>query len=934
VKATNSIVASWDLVIGPPSPRPSPPGEGARITRQIRFGHQSPRSLPQSARLEIPNSENAEGDGRSVRSAPIALPLLGERAGVRAGVFSRCFLHLLASVSIFGLCNQTQAAVVSKPTSSQTEFFENKIRPVLSKHCYKCHSAEATKLKGGLLLDTREGVLKGGDTGPAIVFGDPEKSLLIKAVRYTDPDLQMPPKGEKLSDAQVADLVAWVKMGAPDPRTGTAAAKKVNPMDHWAFRPVVKPVVPVFSRSVSSVQSSGSTPSLNTASLNTEYSNPIDAFILARLDEQGMKLSPPADKRTLIRRVYFDLIGLPPTPEEVQAFLAENSPDAFAKVVDHLLALPQYGERWGRHWLDVARYSDTKGEIRRLRDTPLYPFAWTYRDYVIKALNDDKPYDRFILEQIAADKLRLPKGDPTIAALGFLTLGERFQNNENDIINDRIDVVTKGFLGLTVSCARCHDHMFDPIPTKDYYSLRGIFESSHEPKIAPLIGGDPTVNPEYADYYTQRTNLQYQLDALQPKIRRGNQQANREILRERIELQNKIDALELTHPAAPPRAHVMADDPVPKDSPVFIRGEAENKGPAVPRQFLECLSGPNRKPFTIGSGRIELANAIASKSNPLTARVMVNRIWQHHFSEGIVATPDDFGTMGAAPSHPELLDYLASHFMENKWSVKAMHRLILTSRTWQQSSDNNPRFAQRDPFNRLLWRQNLRRLEFEPVRDSLLAIGGKLDTNVYGKSVPLALPKGRNFRAALILEPSRRPVDVGYTTRRTVYGYIDRSDLPEVFNHFDFANPDMENGKRHETTVPQQALYLMNSPLVVEQARNVVSRTDVSACKTDEDKIKRLYEIIYQRLPRAEELKLGLEFLDEAATPADAAPSSAASEPIRLGKGKGKFQDQMRAKREAFITARKAGVRDMKPLDAWAEYAHALLLANEASFVN
>ncbi len=823
------------------------------------------------------------------------------------------------------------AASDPKLTASQTEFFENKIRPVLSKHCYKCHSAEATKVKGGLLLDSRAGVLKGGDSGPAIVPGDAEKSLLIKSVRYTDPDLQMPPKGEKLSDAQIADLVSWVKMGAPDPRTEKAEAAKVKAQgsDHWAFKPVTKPSVPVISK-----QSSGSERPLNTDSLITDYSNPIDSFIVAKLDEQGMKLSPQADQRTLIRRVYYDLIGLPPTPEEVQAFIADNSTDAFSKVVEKLLAMPQYGERWGRHWLDVARYSDTKGEIKRQRDTPLYPFAWTYRDYVIKSFNEDKPYDRFIIEQIAADKLPLAKGDPALAALGFLTLGERFQGNENDIINDRIDVVTKGFLGLTVSCARCHDHSFDPIPTADYYSLRGIFASSHEPKVAPLIGGDPTRDPDYADYYTQRTNLQYQFDALLPKIRRGNQQANKEILRERIELQNKIDALELTHPGAPARAHVLLDNPKPKDSPVFVRGEAENKGPAVPRQFLECLSGPNRKPFTIGSGRIELANAIASKNNPLTARVMVNRIWRQHFGAGLVTTPDDFGTMGSGASHPELLDYLSSYFMEHGWSVKQMHRLILSSKTWQQGSDINPRFAQTDPFNRLLWRQNLRRLEFEPLRDSLLAIGGKLDTNIYGKPVPLAMAKGRNFRAALVLEPTGRAMNIGYTTRRTVYGYIDRSDLPEVFNHFDFANPDMESGKRHETTVPQQALYLMNSPLVVEQARNVAAREDVAVCKTDEDKIKRLYEIIYQRPPRAEELKLGIEFLEDAATPADAAPSLAAIEPIRMGKGRGSFEKQARVKREAMMAARKAGLRDLKPLDAWAEYAHALLLANEASFVN
>ncbi|HYV32510.1 MAG TPA: DUF1553 domain-containing protein, partial [Candidatus Binatia bacterium] len=484
-------------------------------------------------------------------------------------------------------------------------------------------------------------------------------------------------------------------------------------------------------------------------------------------------------------------------------------------------------------------------------------------------------------------------------------------------------------------------------------SLRGIFASCHEPRILPLIGPDPTHDPDYADYYAQRTNLQAQLDELSPRFRKANQQARRGLARERIELQNKIDALELTHPGAPPRAHVLIDNPNPKDSPVFLRGEAENKGASVPRRFLECLSGPNRKPFTLGSGRLELANAIASKSNPLTARVMVNRIWQHHFGEGLASTPDDFGAMGSPPSHPELLDWLASEFMEptvpasagteggqktsrspGPWSIKHLHRLILLSKTYQQSSDNNSRYAQIDPFNRLLWRQNIRRLEFEPLRDSLLAIGGKLDTNLYGKPVPLALAKGRNFRALLVLEPSHRPVDVGYTTRRTIYGYVDRSDLPEVFNHFDFANPEMESGKRYQTTVPQQALYLMNSPLVVEQARHVVERPEVHAAQTDEDKIRQLYEIIYQRPPRPEEIQLGLEFLEEAATPADTAPATVASTPLRFGNGKVRLPEQIKAKREAFIAARKAGVREMKPLDAWAEYAHALLLANEASFVN
>ena len=803
-------------------------------------------------------------------------------------------------------------------TAQQSEFFETKVRPVLASHCYKCHSAEAAKLKGELRLDTREGVLKGGKTGPAVVPGQPDKSLLITAIRYTDADLQMPPKGEKLADTDIANLVAWVKMGAPDPRSGTGSAsvnkKASRSSDHWSFRPVVRPAVPA----VKGAEGQG---------------NPIDAFILAKLEEKNLKLSPPADKRTLLRRVSLDLTGLPPTPEETEAFLNDTSADAFSKVVERLLASPRYGERWGRHWLDVARFSDTKGEIKRQRDTPLYAFAWTYRDYVIKSFNEDKPFDRFIVEQLAADKLPPSRENATLAGMGFLTLGERFQNNENDVINDRIDAVTKGFLGLTVSCARCHDHMFDPIPTEDYYSLHGIFASSVEPRVRPILGPDPTRNPNYGDYYEKRMALEKELDVAQASLRKGEAKEKRERARQRIELLNRIDALDLTHPGAPPRANVLVDSPRPKDSPVFIRGEAENKGKVVPRQFLGCLSASGRKPFSSGSGRLELAGAIASKNNPLTARVMVNRIWQHHFGDGIVATPDDFGAMGAEPTHPELLDYLASEFMKNGWSVKQMHRLILSSAVYQQSSENNARSAMADPFNKLLWRQNIRRLEFEAMRDSLLAMGGRLDTNMFGPPVPLAATStGRGRRITSVLTPGGNPRDIGYTTRRTVYGYIDRADLPEVFNHFDFANPDMSTGLRHQTTVPQQALYLMNSPLVVEQARNMVERPDVKACSDDEARVRRLYEIIYQRLPRAEELQLGLQFLQEAVTPEDSASVAAATAPVRPGRGN--VREQMQTKREAMVAARKAGVRELKPLSAWAEYAHALLMANEAAFVN
>lgn len=363
------------------------------------------------------------------------------------------------------------------PDPAGIEFFEKNIRPLLADHCYGCHSAKAEKVKGGLWLDTREGVLKGGDTGPALVAGSPDNSLLIKAVRYTDPDLQMPPKNKKLPPKQIADLEAWVRMGAPDPRTGPAISQA--PPDkaraHWAFQPVVAPAIPKVKH-------------------RRWVQTPVDAFVLAKMETRKMKPSPPADKRTLIRRATYDLIGLPPTPEEVAAFMADKSPGAFAQLVERLLASPHYGERWGRHWLDVARYADTKGYIGA--GDSRYPYAYTYRDYVIRAFNEDLPFDRFIVEQIAADQLKPGEDNRSLAALGFLTVGRRFINNENDIIDDRIDVVCRGIMGLTTACARCHDHKFDPIPTQDYYSLYGVFKSSTEPGELPLLTHQ-SPNPAY-----------------------------------------------------------------------------------------------------------------------------------------------------------------------------------------------------------------------------------------------------------------------------------------------------------------------------------------------------------------------------------------------------------------------------------------------------
>lgn len=826
---------------------------------------------------------------KGVLSTPDAQPRFPQGNGLRvSGVFSVMvsFASLLSAFVVSG----------ADLTPVQSQFFESRIRPILADNCYKCHSVQSEKVKGGLFLDSREGLLKGGDTGAAIVPGDPEKSLLIKAVRYTDPDLQMPPKGKQLPENAVSDLVTWVKMGAPDPRAATLAQKSWSDSGkpHWAWQPLTKPAVP-------DVKEPG------------WPKTPVDNFVLAKLEEKGLKPNPPADKRTLIRRATFDLIGLPPTAEEVDAFLEDQSPDAFAKVVDRLLASPHYGERWGRHWLDVARYSDTKGQIPRQREDPNYPFAWTYRDYVIRSFNDDKPFNLFVIEQLAADKLPATIRNPTnLCALGFLTVGDRFMEMQNDIINDRIDVVTKGFLGLTVSCARCHDHKFDPIPTKDYYSLFGVFSSCVEPKFEPVIAKN-LGGPDYSDYYKQRMELEQERDTLQAKLPELRKNRDREGLRllQRDLRQNaaKVAKLELTHPGAPPRAMVVEDLKRPHDSPVFIRGDAGKKGDVVPRHFLEVLSGPYRPAFTNGSGRLELAWAIVSKQNPITPRVLVNRLWLHHFGEGFVSTPDDLGTRSELPSNPPLLDYLASRMQDEGWSIKKMHRLIMLSSVYQESSANNPRFAQIDPDNRLLWRANVRRLEFEALRDSLLAIGGDLDPTMFG-----------------------RPVDIEsepFSTRRSIYGKVDRADVADVLVNFDFANPDLPTGRRHDTTVPQQALFLMNSPLVIEQAKKLVSLPEFLACSDDSSRIGFLYQRIYQRPPRAEEVQLGEDFVAQAPHPEKVSTSERELRPVSNDGNQSRPMSLGEPGRKGRAFGKKRA-----PLRSWEEYAHALMQANETSFVN
>lgn len=818
------------------------------------------------------------------------------------------------------------AAAEPAPSAADAQFFHSRVQPILSEHCYQCHSHSADRIKGGLLLDSRAAVRHGGNSGPAVVPGRPDESVLIQAIRYQDEDLRMPPEdhGGRLTDQQVADLEEWVRRGAPDPRVPAATASGHYGgvgRQHWAFQPLARPTPPEIDDAIWS-------------------RSPIDRFVFAQLTRAGLRPNPAADKRTLIRRATFDLTGLPPTEAEIENFLADESPDAFARVVDRLLASPHYGERWARYWMDLSRYSDTKGDAPR-RDDPRFPHAWTYRDYLIESFNADKPYPQFVTEQLAADILlqqrieaarRARQEPPTdqrvLAALGFLTLGNQHDGRRNDIIDDRIDVTTKAFLGLTVSCARCHDHKFDPIPTKDYYSLYGVFANTAEPNIvfrAPTLSTQLEKTPELVDYMVKTGELMTRGAELQKEFlemrraRTRDPEKRRQLVRQEGQLQREIGQLEMTHPGAPARAHVLTDVARPRDYPVLIRGEAQNTGEIVPRRFLEILSDdPKDRPtWREGSGRLQLAQTITDPRNPMTARVLVNRIWQEHFGQGFIATPDDLGNMAGAPSHPELLDWLAVRFIEDGWSIKQLHRRILLSATYQQSSRVHPEGLARDPDNRLLWRARLRRLDFEEVYDGLLTIAGTLDRTLGGRPVV--------------------PSSDGFGKRRALYFFIDRRNPPELLTQFDFPNPDTPSGKRFDTTVPQQALFLMNSPLVIETARRLTRRPEFAALSRDEDRVASLYLAIYQRPPTAQELRLGLAYVR--ANPAGAGLE--APEPPALKTARERRQEERRAAQRAAAgtpraeqLALAARIEHGGPLDAWTKLAHALFQTNEAMYVN
>ena len=915
---------------------------------------------------------------------------------------------LLAAVAL-GTAVGLRADVQQTAAAAQSpEFFEARVRPVLAANCYECHAEEA---KGDLRVDSREGLLKGGESGPAIVPGDPDKSLLIQAVKHSDPSApRMPKDKSKLKPDEIEVLVEWVRAGAPWPASsmtapGAAAAPaKVMAVtathrDFWSVRPLARPAVPVVK---------------NASWPKTD----IDRFILARLEKDGLKPVAAADKLALIRRVTLDLTGVPPTPEEVDAFMKDGSAAAFAKVVDRLLESPRYGETWGRMWLDVARFAED--DYRSLdpmgRGYNPYPNAYLYRDWVIKAFNDDMPYDQFVRSQLAADLLESSQRVRHAPALGFLGLGPWYYDNgaveitRADERHDRVDAVSRGFLGLTVGCARCHDHKYDPIPTSDYYGMAGVFLNTeyHEYPQAPkaivdefkaqekkiekkneLLGqylqkeseqlgdtlafqiakymvaawrvtGEPkadkgrTVESEKLDYELFERYLRFLdkppafypfLTAWQEMVKKGGTEgeakrlagefqdlvievllARREIKQENeiiyakslpgtkpkertnkpnffvtnddfcpgcalelktmpIErtnlwtdvfasdldntnapgvppkrgllsfygwglerqlgpdrraliqaLRDDIAAMEKALPAPYPYVHGVRDVPTPTNLKVAIRGSAYRSGAEVPRGFLTVLGATERQTFSKGSGRLELADAIVQQ--PITTRVIVNRIWKGHFGTGLVETPSNFGWNGEKPSHPELLEYLAQYFLEHGRSIKALHREILRSAVYQLSTTNDATNFDKDAGNRMYWRANRARLSAEQLRDSVLFVSGTLENKMGGPAIQLTPMSGR----------------------RTIYGRVSRYRLDEFLQLFDFPSPMQSAEKRFTTNVPLQRLFLMNSDFMQQQAERLAER--VIAEPTDTARINKVYKIVFGRTPTSAELKAGLEFLE------------------------------------------------------------------------
>lgn len=870
------------------------------------------------------------------------------------------------------------AAVLPTPLRAADDdaerFFENHVRPIFAQHCSSCHGVE--KQFGGLRLDAWQSLSQDSDSAPVVVAGKPDESLLIQAVRRIN-GVEMPPDNP-LPEKDVQTLVQWVESGAfwPQSERMSQSESHERAKNHWAFQPIKRTDPPPVQQTDWPV-------------------NAIDPFVLARLESAGLAPSPPASREALIRRASFVLTGLPPTADQVQDFVSATDPDAYSRLVEDLLASPQYGEKWARHWLDVARYSDSKGYVYA-REERFWTHASAYRDWVVKFFNDDRPINDFLLLQIAADQAA--QSDDDLAAMGFLTLGRRFLGVKHDIIDDRIDVVCRGMMGLTVGCARCHDHKFDPIPIKDYYSLYGVFDSSIERErsiespdqldsayLAELTKREQAlaerlaaVRKETADRVRGRVGdylaAQFELekypgdtfgqlfqktDIIPTIVRRWEEHIRsagesqdpiwtlwhqlveiadlppdqfaaqakticqaasesesslvhpvvaqafqdpphnpKEIAKRygdllasivqnvsadpslhpilygddspcevpdepivEIEMyldidscqqlwkmQGEVDRWAINSGASDQRARVLVDRAIPNEPRVFKRGNPLRKDAIVPRQFLSILAGDDRQPFATGSGRLELAHDIISPDNPLTTRVFVNRIWGNCFGNGLVDTPSDFGLRASPPSHRELLDYLATRFMEQNWSIKDLHRQIVMSATFQQA-DSGPsdsavlaKARELDPTNAWLWRWSPHRLTLEELRDSILTATVTLDRSIGGKSVDLW--------------------NSPFPKRRTLYGTVDRQFLPGLLRVFDFANPDLHIAQRSDTTTPQQSLFFLNHPWTLQQARTLADAT--SDWEDASERVSKLFQMVLLRQPTRDELADAIAFVSDA----------------------------------------------------------------------
>jgi hypothetical protein len=765
----------------------------------------------------------------------------------------------------------TRRLIAAEPSfsSEEIDFFEKRVRPILVNRCFECHSTSSTKLRAELYLDRRDAILTGGDSGPAATPGEPEKSLLIEVIRYKG-DIEMPPAG-KMPDEEIAVLEDWVRRGLPFPKSeAIAAARKSIDLEagrqHWAFQPVQlhEPSVPLSDPWVQ---------------------RRIDAFLLGRMREAQLVPSALASRQTLLRRAKFDLLGLPPTPEEIERFAADDSPEAYARLIDTYLASPQYGERWGRFWLDLTRYCDVP---ESWRDSEAK--AWLYRDWVVQAINGDMPYNEFVVKQFAADLL--PGASPADnAALGFLGLSPTYWKElklDHNVIKqvvaeeweERIEAIGATFLGLTTACARCHDHKFDPITQHDYYALAGVLASIRQ-------SDRPIIPAELADAAqaarAKSKEVQKQLDAL-AKVKEPNDEQRQQ----RDTLTSQIEELRRTPHFNTPLAYAVSDASIAvvpdgehrtkiewregqsQDLAVHIRGMAANPGPVVPRRFLSVLA-TSQNPFREGSGRRDLAEAIVGDAAPLAARVIVNRVWRHHFGRGLVSTPSNFGTQGERPSHPELLDDLAARFIASGWSFKWLHREIMLSATYQQSSQRDEAKYKVDPDNTLLARMKPRRLEIEAWRDAVLAVTGEIDLTLGGE--PRDLNDAKNCR-------------------RTLYGQVKRRELSDLLRLHDFPDPVSHSAAREATITPLQQLFLFNAPFLHEHSAALVARMEREKPSNAEQRIAWLYPLLFARSATSEEMAMGKDFLTQ---------------------------------------SEQSGIATQ---EAWREYAHALLSSNEFLFVD